>query len=88
MHAIFDGFDLPIVRFLSGFAGKSPLLDHVINALSRLDMFKGIALMCLFWYVWAEAPANEPPPLREQRQKRLTTVLFGTILIGGLSRGL
>lgn len=44
--------------------------------------------MCLFWYVWAEAPANESPSLREQRQKRLTTVLIGTILIGGLSRGL
>jgi undecaprenyl-diphosphatase len=88
MHAALDSFDLPILRFLSGFAGRSPLADHAINALSRLDMFKGIALMCLFWYVWADGPANEPPSLREQRQKRLTTVLIGTILIGALSRGL
>jgi undecaprenyl-diphosphatase len=88
MHAVFDGFDLPILTFLTGFAGRSRLLDHVINAISRLDLFKGIALMCLFWYVWAEAPANEPPYLREQRQKRLVTVLIGTILIGTLSRGL
>ena len=88
MRAVLDSFDLAILRFVSGFAGKSSLLDHAINAVSRLDMFKGIALMCLFWYVWAEAPANEPPSLREQRQKRLTTVLIGTILIGAVSRGL
>jgi undecaprenyl-diphosphatase len=85
---LFDGFDLPILTFLTGFAGKSHLFDHLLNAVSRLDIFKGVALMCLFWYVWAEAPANEPPYIREQRQRRLILVLIGTVLIGGLSRGL
>lgn len=88
MHTIFDGFDLPILRFLTGFVGQSPLFDHVINAVSRLDMFKGIILMCLFWYVWAEAPANKSPYLTERRHNRLTLVLIGTVLIGALSRGL
>ena len=83
---LFDGFDLPILSFLTGFAGRSPLFDHLINALSRLDIFKGVALMCLFWYTWAEAPADEPHQVREQRQKRLVLVLIGTVLIGGLSR--
>jgi undecaprenyl-diphosphatase len=88
MAHFFDGFDLPILAFLTSFAGKSHLVDHLLNALSRFDIFKGIALMCLFWYTWAEAPANEPPNLREQRQRRLLLVLVGTVLIGGLSRGL
>jgi undecaprenyl-diphosphatase len=83
---IFDGFDLPILRFLCEFAGRSSLFDHVVNALSRLDLFKGIALMCLFWYVWAETPVGESLLLREERQKRLVRVLIGTILLGALSR--
>jgi undecaprenyl-diphosphatase len=90
MHPVhfFDDFDLPILTFLASFAGKSHLFDHLVNALSRLDIFKGVALMCLFWYTWWEAPANEPANAREQRQKRLILVLIGTVLIGGLSRGL
>ena len=85
---MFDRFDLPILAFLTGFADKSNLFDHLVNALSRLDMFKGVALMCLFWYVWAEAPAGEQPHRREQRHQRLVMILIGTVLIGGLSRGL
>src|ERR1700753_4292261 len=72
---LFDGFDLPILAFLTGFAGRGRLFDQLLNALSRLDLFKGVALMCLFWYVWAEAPADEPSHIREQRQKRLVRVL-------------
>lgn len=88
VKAMFDRFDLPVLTFFTAFSGKSHLFDHLINALSRLDMFKGVALMCLFWYVWAEAPANEEPHVREKRQKRLVMIMIGTILIGGLSRGL
>jgi|tagenome__1003787_1003787.scaffolds.fasta_scaffold20708806_1 membrane-associated phospholipid phosphatase len=86
MRAIFDPFDLPILKFVTELAGKSHLLDHTINALSRFDTFKGVFLMCLFWYVWAEAPANEWPGLQEQRQKRLVLILVGSVLLGGVSR--
>jgi undecaprenyl-diphosphatase len=85
---LFDEMDPPILTFMTGFAGKSPLFDHPLNALSRLDIFKGIGLMCLFWYTWAQAPQNELPYVREQRQKHLVLVLIGTVLIGALSRGL
>jgi undecaprenyl-diphosphatase len=85
---IFDRFDIPALTFLASFAGRSHLFDHLMNALSRLDIFKGIALMCLFWYAWAEAPGNETNVVREERQKRLVRVLIGTILMGALSRGL
>ncbi len=81
-------FDLPILRFLTGFAGRSHLFDHSMSALSRLDIFKGVALMCLFWYAWAEASVNQPGLQQDFKQKRLTLVLIGTVLIGGLSRGL
>jgi undecaprenyl-diphosphatase len=90
MHAarIFDSFDLPILTFLTSYSGRSHLIDHLVNALSRLDIFKGVALMCLFWYVWAEVPADESGFLREERQQRLVRVLIATILLGALSRGL
>lgn len=88
MHALrlLDLVDLSILRFLTGFSGKSQLFDHLVNALSRLDIFKGIFLMCLFWYVWAECAVNEPPWARDERQQRLVRVLIGTILLGALSR--
>jgi undecaprenyl-diphosphatase len=90
MHAaqMFDSFDLPILTFLTSLSGRSHLIDHLVNALSRLDIFKGVALMCLFWYVWAEVPADETGFLREERQQRLVRVLIATILLGALSRGL
>jgi membrane-associated phospholipid phosphatase len=85
---LFDGFDLPILTFLTSFAGRSHLFDHMVNAVSRLDIFKGIALMCLFWYVWADPPAGETVFGREERQQRLVRILIGTLLLGALSRGL
>lgn len=90
MHPIqlLNGFDLSILTFLTGFSGKSRLFDHFLNVLSRLDLFKGVALMCLFWYMWAQTPPHEPANITESRQRRLVVVLIGTILIGGLSRGL
>ena len=54
----------------------------------QLDIFKGVALMCLFWYVWAEVPADQPLSAREPRHQRLVLVLIGTVLIDALSRGL
>jgi undecaprenyl-diphosphatase len=83
---ILDNVDLSILRFLTGFAGRSHVFDHFINALSRLDIFKGVALMCLFWYGWAERPAGDTNYAQEERQKRLVRVLIGTILMGALSR--
>lgn len=87
MHvaAILNQFDLRILGFLAGFAGRSRIFDHLINLLSRLDLFKGIALMLLFWFVWTEAP-DEPAHAIEERQALLVRVLLGTILLGGLSR--
>jgi undecaprenyl-diphosphatase len=89
MHPIqtLNSFDLRILTVLTGFAGKSRLFDHFLNLVARLDIFKGIALMCLFWYIWAQKPLDEHANI-ESRQKRLVVVLIGTTLIGGLSRGL
>jgi undecaprenyl-diphosphatase len=88
MHAVrvLDGIDLWILTVLTGFAGRSPILDHFINAVSRLDIFKGVALMCLFWYTWAEASGDAAGRPLEDRQQRLVSVLIGTILLGALSR--
>lgn len=85
---VFDRIDLPVLDLLSGFSGRSPLLDHVVNAVSRLDLFKGVLLMCLFWYVWAQRPNGEPVQATETRRTKLTRVLIGTILLGALSRAL
>ena len=88
MHSALQNFDLSILTVLTGFAGRSSLFDHLINALSRLDIFKGIVLMCLFWFTWAGAAVNEAVDARDPRQNRLIRILIGTVLIGGLSRGL
>jgi undecaprenyl-diphosphatase len=85
---LFDGIDLPVLNLLSGFSGRYSLLDHVVNAVSRLDLFKGVLLMCLFWYVWAQHPSGEPAQATEIRRTKLTRVLLGTILLGALSRAL
>ena len=83
---LLDSFDLSVLTFLTSFSGKSALFDHLVNALSRLDIFKGVALMCLFWYAWAQPPAKESSIELEERQKRLVRVLICTILLGALSR--
>src|SRR4051794_23533458 len=83
---LFDAFDLPILRFVSGFANRNALFDHTVNAISRIDLFKGVVLMCLFWYAWADARPGESSQARDNRQVRLTKVLFGTILLGAFSR--
>ena len=88
MNAFLDHLDLPILTFMTGFAGKNAVFDHLVNAVSRLDLFKGVILMCLFWYVWAQSPQYETPPATEERQNKLLRVLIGTIVLGALSRAL
>ncbi len=88
MHLVrlFDKVDFSVLVFLTGFTGRFPLFDHLVNALSRLDMFKGIALMCLFWYVWADERHDGSASPPKDRRSFLVTVLAGTILVGALSR--
>jgi undecaprenyl-diphosphatase len=83
---LFDAFDLPILRFLASFGETSRLFDHMLNAISRIDLFKGVVLMCLFWYAWAQSRPGESGQAREDRQVRLTRTVIGTILLGTLSR--
>jgi undecaprenyl-diphosphatase len=85
---IFDRVDLSVLTFVTSFSGRSAVFDHFVNAISRLDLFKGVMLMCLFWYVWADAPANESMSATEYRHTRLVRVMIGTILLGAVSRGL
>ena len=88
MHLVglFDRADFSVLAFLTGFTGRFPLFDHLVNAISRLDTFKGIALMCLFWYVWADGRYDESLYPAIDRHSRLVTVLAGTVLVGALSR--
>ena len=88
MAQLLDRIDISILTFLTGFTGRSNVFDHFVNALSRMDMFKGVALMCLFWYTWWSNKETEPVWGAEQRQKRLVLVLIGTVVLGALSRGL
>jgi undecaprenyl-diphosphatase len=81
-----DHVDLAIMTFLTGFAGKSRMFDHFVNAVSRFDLFKGIALMCLFWFAWGVVKPNETLRDRDERHERLVSILIGSLLIGVLSR--
>ena len=82
----FDGFDLPILRFLTSFVGKSPLFDHFVHALSRYHSFKGVVIMSLLVYLWfREAPVGHEG-LWSKGREMLLRVLAGSIAIVALSR--
>ena len=81
-----ENADLAILTFLTKFSGKSGLFDHLINALSRLDLFKGVVLMCLFWFTWARVEPNQTVRGRDERHERLVNVLVGSLLIVALAR--
>ncbi|MDB5361142.1 MAG: phosphatase family protein [Rhodospirillales bacterium] len=82
----FDGFDLPILRFLTGFVGRSPLADHLVHAVSRYDTFKGVAMMSLLWFAWFNAGADEDDIRRDDRQGWVLIVLAGSVATVLLSR--
>jgi len=83
---IFDAVDLPILRALTSFAGRSSLFDHGVNALSRTDSLKGVLLFSLLWYAWFATPPGEAPEACAARRRHLIAVLVGSVLIVLLSR--
>jgi membrane-associated phospholipid phosphatase len=82
----FDWFDLPILRFLTGFVGKSPLFDHFVHAISRYHTFKGVIIMSLLVYLWFREVPDGHEPLRSKGREALLRVLAGSIAIVTLSR--
>ena len=52
--SLFDGIDLPILRFTTSFVGQAPLFDHALHAISRVDSVKGVPVLDL--------PADPPSP--------------------------
>ncbi len=82
----FDGFDLPILRFLTGFVGKSPMFDHFVHAISRYHTFKGVVIMSLLVYLWFRETPVGHQGLRSKGRVALLRVLTGGIAIVTLSR--
>jgi undecaprenyl-diphosphatase len=80
--------DLTLMNFMTSFAGKSPLFDHALSLVTRLDIFKGVPLICLFWFTWFEVRPNEPQTKIDKRREQLIVILFGTIISGCISRAL
>ena len=83
---MFDGFDLPILHFLTGFVGKSPLFDHFVHGISRYHTFKGVIIMSLFVYLWFRESPGEPGHLRSQARVVLLRVLTGGVAAVVVSR--
>ena len=44
--------DAGILQFLNSLAGKSSFLDHAVNLISRLDLFKGVFVFSILWGAW------------------------------------
>ena len=82
----FDWFDLPILRFLTGFVGKSPLFDHFVHAISRYHLFKGVVIVSLLVYLWFRKVPDGHVHLRSKGREVLLRVLAGSIAIVTLSR--
>jgi undecaprenyl-diphosphatase len=81
-----DQFDLPILRFLTSFTGKSEAFDHLIHAVSSYDVFEGVFMMSLLWFSWFRGRAEEIDDERKKRRARLLIVLTGSIVIVAFSR--
>ncbi|GGF28278.1 undecaprenyl-diphosphatase [Aliidongia dinghuensis] len=87
----FDSIDLPILRFLTSFVGKSLLFDHLVHAVSRYDTFKGVVMMSLLWFAWFVRPAGGSLGAtgiddEAARRVRLMLVLAGSVATVVLSR--
>ncbi len=82
----FDGFDLPILRFLTSFVGKSPLFDHFVHGISRYHTFKGVIIMSLLVYLWFRDNPAGLKGARNKEREMLLRVLIGSIAIVTLSR--
>jgi undecaprenyl-diphosphatase len=83
---VIENADLAVLTFLTGFSGKSSIFDHLVNAVARLDLFKGLALMCLFWFTWAHVEPNQTLRGRDERHERLVNVVIGSLLMVALAR--
>jgi len=83
-----ENADLAILTFITAFAGKSSMFDRFVSEVSQLDLFKGVALMCLFWFAWATATPEETRRHQDERHEKLVNVLIASLVIGALSRGL
>jgi hypothetical protein len=83
---VIENADLAVLTFLTGFSGKSSIFDHLVNAVARLDLFKGLALMCLFWFTWAHVEPNQTVRGRDERHERLVNVVIGSLLMVALAR--
>jgi len=83
---LFEQFDLPILKFTSGFVGKSPGFDRFIDCIARYDAFKGVAMMALLWLAWFYRPANEKPGREDERRVQLLITFAGSLAAVLLSR--
>ena len=69
-----NGFDHAILAFLNQFAFRFPRFDVAVGLIESRHLFKGIAIMALFWAAWF---------LPESRSQKNRTILICTIA-GGL----
>jgi undecaprenyl-diphosphatase len=83
---LLDQFDLPILKFLTGFAGRSDFVDRFAFALSDYDTFKGVVMMSLLWLAWFYREPGETPAQQDQRQIHLLIVFVGSVATVILSR--
>ena len=51
MHFV-ERADAAILHFLNSVAGKSTLLDHAVNLISRIHFLKGVVFFSVLWGAW------------------------------------
>jgi undecaprenyl-diphosphatase len=72
-------WEYPVIWSINTYANRSAWLDYFIRVLTECDLFQGVALISLFWYLWF---SNENGESRAQ-------LLVGTVaasLAGTFSR--
>lgn len=79
-------FDLPILSFLTSFAGRSVLFDTLVELLARYAAFKGALLFSLLWLLWFRQTPGAATEQQKQRRQTLIVVFFVTIAAVCLAR--
>jgi undecaprenyl-diphosphatase len=67
-----NGFDHSIISFINHACGRSAVFDKTIIFLSENDLFKGCAIMTLYWWVWFSPASNQT-----DRRQRIVSAIYG-----------
>lgn len=78
-----NGFDDGVVLFLNQFARASWSFDHLIDFISKSNLFKGGAMTAMLWWLWFHRAEED-----ETRRAHIVATLIASVAAIAVARGL